>query len=235
MSLNFFNLRKKNLRGEKLFDIKEFDIPKGACIVLSGRNGAGKTTLMKIFAGLESPDYAEVEFNGHRANWKAARSHLRSDVVYLHQQPYMFDQSVASNVGYGLARTGIPRDDIRTRVDEALRWAKLSHLAERNARELSGGEKQRVALTRARILAPKLLLLDEPLTNMDISAREQTILLIRRMKEEGVSTIITSHEPHISTLLGDEHRHLCKTGPCRYTIVTGQESATAGLMVLGRP
>lgn len=219
MNLSFQHLRMHNRRGEKLFDIDEFDIPKDACIVLSGKNGAGKTTLLKILAGLETPDHAKVMFGDQRMPWKAARSRLRREVVYLHQQPYMFDTSVTGNIAYGLARTGVSRSDIRSRVAEALHWSGLSQLADHNARELSGGEKQRVALTRARILSPRLLLLDEPLSNMDIGAREQTILLIRRLKKEGVSTIITSHEPHISTLLGDEHRHLCKTGPCRYTIV----------------
>ena len=219
MALVFHKVRKHTARGDKLFDIDEFDIPQGTCIVLSGQNGAGKTTLLKILAGLETPDYAEVEFDGRRLNWKVARARLRREVVYLHQQPYMFDHSVADNIAYGLSRQAVPAARIKTRVAEALAWSGLTHLAQRNARELSGGEQQRVAVTRARVLSPRLLLLDEPLANMDISAREQTILLIRRLKDDGVSTIITSHEPHISMLLGDQHRHLCKTGPCRYTIV----------------
>lgn len=219
MGLIFYKVRKHTARGDKLFDIDEFDIPESACIILSGQNGAGKTTLLKILSGLEAPDDAEVEFDGQRQTWKAARARLRREVVYLHQQPYMFDHSVADNIAYGLARQAVPSTHIKELVAEALAWSGLSHLAQRNARELSGGEKQRVALTRARVLSPRLLLLDEPLANMDISAREQTILLIRRLKDDGVSTIITSHEPHISMLLGDQHRHLCKTGPCRYTIV----------------
>jgi molybdenum cofactor guanylyltransferase len=219
VALVFHKVRKHTARGDKLFDIDEFDITQGTCIVLSGQNGAGKTTLLKILAGLETPDYAEVEFDGRRLTWKAARARLRREVVYLHQQPYMFDHSVADNIAYGLSRQAVPAARIKARVAEALAWSGLTHLAQRNARELSGGEQQRVAVTRARVLSPRLLLLDEPLANMDISAREQTILLIRRLKDDGVSTIITSHEPHISMLLGDQHRHLCKTGPCRYTIV----------------
>jgi len=219
VSLAFHHIRKHTTRGNKLFDIDEFDIPESSCIILSGQNGAGKTTLLKILAGLEAPDNAEVSFDGQRQTWNTARERLRHEVVYLHQQPYMFDHSVADNVAYGLTRQAVPSARIRERVAEALAWSGLSHLAQRNARELSGGEKQRVALTRARILSPRLLLLDEPLANMDISAREQTIQLIRRLKDDGVSTIITSHEPHISVLLGDQHRHLCKTGPCRYTII----------------
>jgi molybdenum cofactor guanylyltransferase len=216
---SFQGLRKFTERGEKLFDIDEFDIPAATCIVLSGQNGAGKTTLLKILAGLLAPDEGHVTIDGQTLSWKAARSALRKQVVYLHQQPYMFDHSVADNIAYGLKVSGIPRAQVEVKVRQAIDWAGLSSLAERNARDLSGGEKQRVALTRARVLSPRLLLLDEPLANMDISAREQTILLMRRLKEEGVSSIITSHEPHISSLIGDEHRHLCKTGPCRYTIV----------------
>ena len=218
-AFSFHSLRKFTNHGEKLFDIDEFDIPAATCIVLSGQNGAGKTTLLKILAGLEEPDDVRVEIDGRKLSWKAARPALRKQVVYLHQQPYMFDHSVADNVAYGLKVSGMPRAQVVEKVRQALDWAGLSSLAERNARDLSGGEKQRVALTRARVLSPRLLLLDEPLANMDISAREQTILLMRRLKEEGVSSIITSHEPHISSLIGDEHRHLCKTGPCRYTIV----------------
>ena len=235
--LVFYQVCKHTTRGDKLFDIDEFDIPEGACIILSGQNGAGKTTLLKILAGLETPDYAEVKFNGQRQTWKAARTRLRREVVYLHQQPYMFDHTVADNVAYGLARQSVPSAHVKQRVAEALDWSGLSHLAQRNARELSGGEQQRVALTRARVLSPRLLLLDEPLANMDISAREQTIQLIRRLKDDGVSTIITSHEPHISMLLGDQHRHLCKTGPCRYTIIKPflfQRSVEQGVQPSGK-
>lgn len=216
---SFHSLRMFTQHGDKLFDIDEFDIPYATCIVLSGQNGAGKTTLLKILAGLQAPDEGRVDIDGQSLTWKAARPILRKQVVYLHQQPYMFDHSVADNVAYGLKVSGMPRKQVDEKVRQALDWAGLSSLAGRNARDLSGGEKQRVALTRARVLSPRLLLLDEPLANMDISAREQTILLIRRLKEENVSSIITSHEPHISSLIGDEHRHLCKTGPCRYTIV----------------
>ncbi len=217
--LQFHQLRKSVNGRELLFDIDEFPIAENICIVLTGRNGAGKTTLLKILAGLDNPDHANVTYDGEHLPWKLAQQKLRRDVVYLHQQPYMFDKTVAENVAYGLRRSGMRRAEVAERVKQALDWAQLSKLAGRNARQLSGGEKQRVALTRARVLSPRLLLLDEPLANMDINSREQTIYLIRRLKSEGVSTVVTSHEPHISTLIGDEHRHLCKTGPCRFTVV----------------
>ncbi len=202
-----------------LLDISDFDIPLKKCIVLSGRNGAGKTTLLKILAGLEEPDNAELVYEGRHLNWKAAKPLLRRDVVYLHQQPLMFDRSVTDNVAYGLRYSGLSSSEIKEQTKQALAWAGLTHLANRNAKQLSGGEKQRVALTRARILKPKLLLLDEPVANMDLESREQTMTLIQRLKFEGVTTIVTSHEPNFARLLSNDHRHLCKTGPSRYTIV----------------
>ncbi len=202
-----------------LLDIKDFDIPFKKCIVLSGRNGAGKTTLLKILAGLEAPDSAEFIYDGKLLSWKSARSQLRRNVVYLHQQPFMFDRSVTENIAYGLRHSKMPKTEVYEKTQQALEWAGLLHLADRNAKFLSGGEKQRVALTRARILKPKLLLLDEPVANMDLESREQTITLIQRLKFEGISTIVTSHEPNFARLLSNDHRHLCKTGPSRYNIV----------------
>ncbi|WP_455222150.1 molybdenum cofactor guanylyltransferase MobA [Kaarinaea lacus] len=202
-----------------LLDINDFDIPAKKCIVLSGRNGAGKTTLLKILAGLEAPDSAELVYQGKTLSWKSARPLLQHDVVYLHQQAFMFDRTVMENVAYGLRFSGLSRTRINELTQQALAWAGLTHLADRNAKQLSGGEKQRVALTRARILKPKLLLLDEPVANMDMESREKTMTLIQRLKFEGVTTIVTSHEPYFARLLSNDHRHLCKTGPSRYTIV----------------
>jgi len=216
--LRLSNLRK-NIAGRRLLEIPEFDIPAGAGIVLTGRNGAGKSTLLRILAGLEPPDRADVTYQGRTTDWHPARPRLQRDVIYLHQHPYMFDRSVAENIAYGLRRAGLPQAEVQTRVEEALEWAGLGQLAARNARRLSGGEKQQVGLTRARVLSPKLLLLNEPLANLDHESRAQTFLLIRRFRSEGISILVISHEPQVSATLGDEHWHMCKTGPCKYTIV----------------
>ena len=216
-------LRLRNLRksvdGRALLDIAEFDIPERTCIVLSGRNGAGKTTLLKIIAGLEEADDADVDYGGRTLSRRTAKARFRRDFVYLHQHPYMLNCSVSENVAYGLRRLGLSGTEITEKVEQALHWAGLSHLGTRNARRLSGGEKQRVALTRARVLSPKLLLLDEPVANMDLESREQTFFLINRLKNEGISTVVTSHDPYVAERLGDLHWHLCRTGPCRYTMV----------------
>ena len=177
----------------------------GKCILLSGNNGSGKTTLLKIIAGLETPSRAEIEFSGKSHNWKSAIRSIRREIIYLHQQPYLLSGTVESNVSYGLRFTHLNRKQLRESVKEALEWAGLADVAKQQAKILSGGVQQRVAFTRAWILKPKVLLLDEPMANMDIESREQACDLLKRMKSEGMSIVITSHDTNIIDGLIDIH------------------------------
>jgi len=102
----------------------------------------------------------------------------------------------------------VEREVINERVHRALDWAGLSHLASRNARELSGGEKQRVALTRALVLQPRVLLLDEPFSGLDENSRSRTGFLIQRIKSEGVAVVVTSHELQPVAGIADKHMEL---------------------------
>ena len=169
----------------------------GKCILLSGNNGSGKTTLLKIIAGLETPSRAEIELSGKSQSWKSAIRSIRREIIYLHQQPYLLSGTVESNVSYGLRFTHLNRKQLRESVKEALEWTGLSDVAKQQAKTLSGGVQQRVAFTRAWILKPKVLLLDEPMANMDIESREQACDLLKRMKSEGMSIVITSHDTNI--------------------------------------
>ena len=177
----------------------------GKCILLSGNNGSGKTTLLKIIAGLETPSRAEIELSGKSHSWKSAIRSIRREIIYLHQQPYLLSGTVESNVSYGLRFTNLNRKQLRESVKEALEWAGLADVAKHQAKTLSGGVQQRVAFTRAWILKPKVLLLDEPMTNMDIESREQACDLLKRMKSEGMSIVITSHDMNIFDGLIDSH------------------------------
>ena len=177
----------------------------GKCILLSGNNGSGKTTLLKIIAGLETPSRAEIEFSGKSHSWKSAIRSIRREIIYLHQQPYLLSGTVESNVSYGLRFTHLNRKQLRESVKEALEWAGLADVAKHQAKTLSGGVQQRVAFTRAWILKPKVLLLDEPMANMDIESREQACDLLKRMKSEGMSIVITSHDTNIFDGLIDSH------------------------------
>ena len=177
----------------------------GKCILLSGNNGSGKTTLLKIIAGLETPSRAEIELSGKSHSWKSTIRSIRREIIYLHQQPYLLSGTVESNVSYGLRFTHLNRKQLRESVKEALEWAGLADVAKHQAKTLSGGVQQRVAFTRAWILKPKVLLLDEPMANMDIESREQACDLLKRMKSEGMSIVITSHDTNIFDGLIDSH------------------------------
>ncbi|HIG78511.1 MAG TPA: ABC transporter ATP-binding protein [Cycloclasticus sp.] len=204
-SLISFKAITVSLSGKSILNIDQLDVLAHQCTLLTGRNGSGKTTLFKIMAGLLKPNSAEIHYQGLEMTWKQAKPYIQKDIIYLHQQPYLFDASVADNIAYGLHRLGENKASAHKKVMQALDWADLSHLAHRPAKQLSGGEKQRVALTRARILSPRLLLLDEPTASMDTDAKQQTSLLLQRLKSEGVSIIISSHETHTVDHIADRH------------------------------
>ncbi len=190
---SFRNIEKRF--GERiLLQIEDLTLTEGECILMSGDNGAGKTVLLKIVAGLIAPDSATVVMNGMRLRWRNALRHLRRYVAYVHETPYMLDASVADNVAYGLRSQRFPRDQIGERVQQSLRWARLDHLAHRNATTLSSGERQRVALVRARLAAKRLLVLDNPVANMDPRARRQTFELIEALSTQGVGVLVTGNE-----------------------------------------
>ena len=194
---------RKSLHGRLLLDIGDITLAAGRCVALSGRNGAGKSTLMRVLAGIERADSLVFDAHGRSLSGGAARRLLRGQVIYVHQHPYLFDRSVADNIGYGLRCQGISGARAAQRVAEAMAWAGLEHLRERNARELSGGERQRTALARARVLRPRLLLLDEPTANLDVAARRQTYAMVEKLTADGVGVLLASHEyPAIA--------HLCE-------------------------
>ena len=120
----------------------------------------------------------------------------------------MFSSTVESNVAYGLRFTPLNRKQRRESVEDALEWAGLTDIAKKQAKTLSGGVQQRVAFTRAWILKPKVLLLDEPMANMDQESREQTYQLLVRMKSAGMSLVITSHFMQYFEGIVDQHLQL---------------------------
>ena len=196
---------EKNFAETNILRNVDISLYPGKCILLSGNNGSGKTTLLKIIAGLETPSRAEIELSGKSQSWKSAIRSIRREIIYLHQQPYLLSGTVESNVSYGLRFTHLNRKQLRESVKEALEWAGLADVAKQQAKTLSGGVQQRVAFTRAWILKPKVLLLDEPMANMDIESREQACDLLKRMKSEGMSIVITSHDMNIFDGLIDSH------------------------------
>ena len=206
MSVPLFAFRgiEKSFSGSKILRGTDLSLYPGKCILLSGKNGVGKTTLLKIIAGLETPEKVEIEYNGKINHWKKVVSSVRKEIIYLHQQPIMFSSSVESNVAYGLRFSSLNQKQRCESLEEALVWAGLMDVAKKKARTLSGGVQQRVAFTRAWILKPKVLLLDEPMSNMDDESQEKTFQLLERVKSAGMSLVITSHFLHYLDGLADQ-------------------------------
>ena len=189
--------------GERLqFDIEQFSLDAGRAYVLTGVNGAGKSTLLRILAGLESADAEGVSFESQATALAPYPAAMRAAVVYVHQHPVMFSTSVAANIGYGLVARGTPKAQVTRLVDEAMAWAGVAHLRDSDPSRLSGGEKQRIALARARVLEPKLLLLDEPTANLDGAAREQVLALIPQLVKEGTCVVMACHDRDLIGLPG---------------------------------
>lgn len=142
--------------GRTICHVSRLAIASGERVAILGPNGSGKTTLLRVLAGLET-DYAG----------RCTIDALWRDRVYVHQSPYLFRGTVMFNATYGLRVRGVNRTEGRRRANELLERLGLSFLARQRVTNLSGGERRRVALARALILRPRLLLLDEPLADLD--------------------------------------------------------------------
>jgi len=177
-------------------DIDSLTITAGRLYTLTGANGAGKSTLLGILAFLTPPTTGEIFYAGERIDWKSdIVKHRRREVTLLHQSPYLFRGTVSRNVAYGLKARGVAGETMVRAVDRALETVGLDRFRDRDARELSGGEAQRVAMARALALDPEVLLLDEPLANID---RETAMLLetvIASLPSRGTTVVMTTHDP----------------------------------------
>jgi len=193
---------KKRFGDRLLLSLDRFVIEAGAAYVLTGANGVGKSTLLRILGGLEPAEAARLAFMDCELPLHPYPQALRREIVYVHQHPVMFSTTVAANIAYGLKAHRLPRDEVRSRVEEAMSWANIAALRDSPTATLSGGEKQRVALARARVLRPKLLLLDEPTANLDGEAREAVMALIPTLTHAGASVVMACHDRDLIGLPG---------------------------------
>lgn len=167
----------------------DIELNGGECTLISGENGSGKSTLLRIMAGLLKPDSAFINTGLETLSWKKSRNVIRRQIMYLYQEPYMFDGTVFRNLSYAI------KGQYSTyTINQALKWAGLEHHADTQAKCLSGGEKQRVALAQAWLKQPSILLLDEPTANMDKNSRHRTEELLCKFKESGTALFIASHD-----------------------------------------
>ena len=188
--------------GRPAVDNLSLEIPAGSVAALLGPSGCGKTTTLRMIAGLVAPTTGDILFDG--VSVLGVPAERRSAVMVFQEHALFPFMNVRRNVAFGLEVRGEDRTTIESRVDEMLELVRLPGYGERRPSELSGGQRQRVALARALITRPRLLLLDEPLANLDAHLRDEMRGLIRSIQEEtGVTTIIVTHDQEEAVLLAD--------------------------------
>lgn len=187
MILNAKNITKKYQ--SFTLDIDELSLDRGIYFLL-GPNGAGKTTLLRVLSGLEKICKGKVYFKGKKIinGKKLSHEGIYPEVSYFPSLPILWDESVKENISYGLKLRKLPERTINEKVNEISDKLQISHLLKKNARELSSGENQIVALARMLVLEPELLLLDEPTANLDV---KKTLLLEDMLLEYQGSKKIT--------------------------------------------
>lgn len=180
----------------------DLTVESGSLTALLGPSGCGKTTTMKLIAGLITPEAGEVTLDGTAVTRLPPE---RRGVAMVFQNPLLFPHlTIAENVGFGLKIRGLSQGEIKGRVDAMLSRVRLDGLGDRRPAALSGGQQQRAALARALILHPKVLLLDEPLSNLDPSLRDEMRQLIRALQlETGITTIVVTHDQAEAVALAD--------------------------------
>ena len=184
-------------------DNLSLEINSGSLTALLGPSGCGKTTTMKMIAGLLDQTSGDVTFDGTSILKEKPENR---GVVMVFQNHLLFPyMNVQDNIGFGLKMRNVHKDEIFNRVIKMLDLVKLPNMENRMPKELSGGQQQRVALARALIVQPRVLLLDEPLSNLDAHLRFEMRDLIRNLQQSmGITTIFVTHDQEEAVVLADQ-------------------------------
>lgn len=191
--------------GRRLIKDVSFTLSAGPRSVLLGPNGAGKSLLLRLLHGLLQPAEGRVLWRGQGSGSSGTRSsgpHRRHAMVF--QRPVMLQRSAAANVDFGLALAGIGGSERRRRRDEALERTGLGDFGKRQARVLSVGQQQRLALARAWALKPEVIFLDEPTASLDPAATRNVEAVIQAMHDAGTKIVMTTHDLGQARRMADE-------------------------------
>ena len=180
----------------------DLDIAQGELVVLLGPSGCGKTTTLRMIAGFVPPTAGEIRLGGRDITWQPP---WKRNTGLVFQSYALFPHlTVAENVSFGLRMRKLPQDRIGAKVAEVLRLVRLEGLTGRLPRELSGGQQQRVALARALVIEPDILLLDEPLSNLDAKLRHDVRVEIRELQKKlGLTTVMVTHDQEEALTMAD--------------------------------
>jgi iron(III) transport system ATP-binding protein len=192
----------KQFGGTVAVDHAHLDIAAGELFFLLGPSGCGKSTLLRILAGFVTPDSGDIYFGPERINDVLPR--LRGAAMVFQVYALWPHMTVADNVAYGLRVQGLSRKEIAQRVESILQLVRMDGLGKRRPAQLSGGQQQRVALARALVVEPRVLLLDEPLSNLDARLRDEMRHEIRRLHEQTHLTMVyVTHDQKEALTLAD--------------------------------
>jgi len=178
------------------------DIPEGSFVTLLGPSGCGKTTTLRMVAGLLDPTEGDIAIKGKRIN--DTPIHKRNLGIVFQNYALFPHKSVFDNVAFGLKYRNVSRDEISRRVKDALELVQLPDVGDRFPKQLSGGQQQRIALARAIVIEPDVLLLDEPLSALDANLREDMRVELKRIQHRiGVTTIFVTHDQSEALAMSD--------------------------------
>lgn len=177
-------------------------VEPGEFLSLLGPSGCGKTTTLRMLAGFEQPDEGSIRISGQNV---LGIPPYKRNVNTVFQAYALFPHlTIAENVAYGLQQTKVPKSEIRTRVADALDMVRMRSFADRKPQQLSGGQQQRIALARALVNRPSVLLLDEPLGALDRQLREEMQLELKLLQSRvGISFIFVTHDQHEALSMSD--------------------------------
>jgi len=180
----------------------DMNIEQGQLVAMLGPSGCGKTTTMKMIAGLLDPTAGDVQFDGKSVvDIPAEKRH----VAMVFQKPLLFPHmSIGDNVAFGLRMRGVDKKTRKKRVTEMMELVRLPGMEDRRPGQLSGGQEQRISLARGLITKPDILLLDEPLSQLDANLRIEMRDLIRQIQAElGITSIFVTHDQEEAVMLAD--------------------------------
>ena len=196
----------KRFGAHRAVECADLRLQSGEFVALLGPSGCGKTTLLRLIAGFEAPDAGTIRLRGETVATPEGAVPPEARQVAMVFQAYALwpHMSVAENVGYALKLRGLPATARKERVTACLETVGLAHLAERRPEALSGGQRQRVALARCLASDPSLVLLDEPLANLDAHLREEMQVEFRRLhRETGATMVYVTHDQAEAMALAD--------------------------------
>jgi putative spermidine/putrescine transport system ATP-binding protein len=192
----------KNFGNQTAVDAVSLNVHPGELIVLLGPSGCGKTTTLRMIAGFVPPSGGDIRLDG--SSIVALPPHRREMGIVFQSYALFPHLTVARNIAFGLEMRRMGSAAIQARVDEMLRMVKLEAFAARLPRQLSGGQQQRVALARALAIHPRVLLLDEPLSNLDAALRQEMAREIRILQRGGnITTIMVTHDQTEAMAMAD--------------------------------